>query len=144
MNPKQAIGSLVTTGGLKLIIRNGQPVAWTWVQNVFDGRDSSLEVTITFQGQTLKTTAKLLFNKFPSIGAFTTEKGIILLGPKFFNNNNREGRAKIIIHEAVVHKGFRRHDWQFDSSRNVETGSRNINNKFYKYYRTIEPQLITP
>jgi RHS repeat-associated protein len=107
MNPKQAIGSLVTTGGLKLIIRNGQPVAWTWVQNVFDGRDSSLEVTITFQGQTLKTTAKLLFNKFPSIGAFTTEKGIILLGPKFFNNNNREGRAKIIIHEAVVHKGFR-------------------------------------
>lgn len=43
----------------------------------------------------------------------------------------------MIIHEAVVHKGFGRRDTEFGDS--VEQGSERINEKFYKYYDKSKP-----
>ena len=65
--------------------------------------------------------------------------GITFVGQGFFNQD-ADGRAKSIVHESVVHKGFGRSDLDFGKTRTK--GSHAINAIIDKFYRRRDPVSI--
>jgi RHS repeat-associated protein len=124
-DPSNVLDGLKTSGGISIVTVTLGKKALRFNQNVFDGRKSTLDIIDPLTNRPIR--AAELFREHREIGAFVTPDGKILLGPKIFNPNTAIGRAKIIIHEAIVHKGFGRRDAEFGRGRGIMAGSDRIN-----------------
>jgi RHS repeat-associated protein len=133
-----ALNNLDATDGFHITTNPDTHVtAPTTRQNVFDGR-RSLSPVRDDNGREMSVAQ--YFRANPDVRAITSG-GMIFLGQGFFAQD-RDGRAKSMLHETVVHKGFGRDDREFDSQGRRPDGSRNINSIIDRYYRRREPSPI--
>ena len=143
VTPQQAVAELEI--GSVEIIRDkvtGEALDAEIKGNVFDGRTS------TYFVKSEQMTVEEFFNKNPQTRAITIRNNdgssFIFLGKGFFDQD-REGKAKSMIHEWVVHRGFGRDDTEFDPQRKgrIHEGSLEINRRIDLYFRLREPTVIT-
>jgi hypothetical protein len=140
--PQQALNEL-SIGRIKVTKDSkGNTTNAEVVGNVFDGRNSTYPVDHDQNSATPDITVAQYFRDNPRVNAITYRQ-LIFVGPGFFSQD-RDGRAKSMIHEGVVHRGFGRGDASFDpAGRNRQReGSWEINRRIDRYYRRREPQLI--
>ncbi|HMM80149.1 MAG TPA: RHS repeat-associated core domain-containing protein [Pyrinomonadaceae bacterium] len=123
--PLDALNSLDLDGGI-VIVGEGENRGVKIVANVFDGRDSAIPVRDPFDNTVRP--ASVAFALHKRLGAFTIlPGGRILLGRMAFSGSTIQEKVLNLIHETVVHKGFKRLDTDFGPT--TITGSENINTK---------------
>ena len=123
--PLDALNSLDLDGGI-VIVGEGENRGVKIVANVFDGRDSAIPVRDPFDNTVRP--ASVAFALHKRLGAFTIlPGGRILLGKMAFSGSTIQEKVLNLIHETVVHKGFKRLDTDFGPT--TITGSENINTK---------------
>lgn len=129
--------ALNATGGISTVRdASGNVTSVTAVQNVFDGRTSTLP--IPDGGGTVSVAT--YFQNHPSVNAITYND-VVFVGAGFFAQT-AVGRAGSMIHEGVVHMGFRRRDAEFDTQGRQAEGSRAINSVIDRHYRAQTPQPV--
>ncbi|MCC6826062.1 MAG: RHS repeat-associated core domain-containing protein [Acidobacteria bacterium] len=128
LEPLDGIKSLNLDGGFK-IVGEGENRAVAVIANVFDGRKSAINVVDPYDGRT-KGPASIVLALRKRIGAYTLNFDKILLGSKAFGGSTMIEKVQIIIHEAVVHKLFKRRDLDFGTTQ-VE-GSEKIRRRLTK------------
>lgn len=134
--PQQAVATLDATTGVNITRDANGDVSNLTMQNVFDGRTSTLLIDHDRDPQTSPITVAEFFRTTPTVNTVTTGDGLVFLGQGFFNQN-AEGRAKTMIHEGVVHKGFGRQDTDFGATQ--REGSLEINRRIDNAYRLYRP-----
>ncbi len=140
--PSQALESISASTASSITVTrdaNGQVTNATVAENaVYDGRRSTLMVDDDNNPNTPDITVSQFFQNNPTVNAITYA-GYIFVGQGFFNQN-ADGRAKSMVHEGVVHKGFKRSDTEFGATRTE--GSRAINAVIDRYYIRRDPVII--
>jgi RHS repeat-associated protein len=141
--PRQALRNIVASTASSISVTrdaNGQVTMASVAENaVYDGRTSTLLVDDDKDSNTPEITVSRYFQNNANVNAITY-LGYIFVGQGFFNQN-ADGRAKSIVHEAVVHKGFGRRDTDFGPTRTK--GSHAINAVIDTYFRRRDPVEIT-
>jgi RHS repeat-associated protein len=139
--PQQAMANVDATTGTA-VKRNAEGQITTPIkQNVFDGRTSTFMVDADGDPATAEITVAEFSRQNPTVNAITVA-GNIFVYQGFFNQT-AEGRAKSVIHEAVVHIGFNRYD-NPDFGATRTDGSNAINSSIDRAYRLYRARPIQP
>lgn len=141
--PLQTIAALDATTGVNIGRDANGFVSSLTMQNVFDGRKSTLPIDHDNNPKTPEITVAAFFKSEPTVNAFTRD-GQVFLGPGFFNQDSG-GRAKSLVHEGLVHKGFGRSDTDFGATRT--DGSHAINatiDRAVRFYRPSHRGPVSP
>ncbi|MBK8151089.1 MAG: hypothetical protein IPK58_23520 [Acidobacteria bacterium] len=141
--PDQALRNIVPSTASSISVTrdaNGQVETASVAENaIYDGRTSTLLVDDDNDSNTPEITVSQLFRNNSTVNAITFA-GYIFVGQGFFNQS-ADGRAKSVIHEAVVHKGFGRNDTDFGPTRTQ--GSHAINAVIDTFFFRRNPVQIT-
>ena len=145
ISPQQAVSELKI--GQAVVTESdasGTPTAAELNGTIFDGRTSTLLIDDDNNAATPQITIAQFFARNSTIIAVTASGGgQIFLGSLFFSQNE-VGKAKTLIHEGVVHRGFGKSDGEFDpggQNRRSE-GSQEINKRIDKNFRLRQRELI--